>query len=179
LIDIVTLGLDDLIKSLFGGGGPSAAQVAAHNKGLIPRVNADGSINYGPGGPDGTGGLGSNGFAVPGYIYGDPLHNNHARPTIFNCPDASGHDPCMNTWVQSNCVVNKPFKTAADDIKTGITTSAFIGGSAALHSGARNILGGVFKQVSADAVGFVAIVGAWSHGVFSAGHAVLYGCKDD
>jgi hypothetical protein len=65
-VDFATLGLDFVFQASNFGGNVQAT----HGPGLRNRVNADGSINAGPGGPDGAGG---NGFSVPGFIYGDPI----------------------------------------------------------------------------------------------------------
>ena len=61
---------------------------------------------------------------------------------IWNCPDATGYDACANTWKQSDCVVNKPFTTAADDLKWATGGAVFVGSSGSMHSGVR----GCFKE---------------------------------
>ena len=55
------------------------------------------------------------------------------QPTIFNCPDASGNDPCMNTWIQSNCAVNGSVQQTLGEVTpSSVITTA---GQGALESG--------------------------------------------
>ena len=98
---------------------------------------------------------------------------------IWNCPDATGYDACANTWKQSDCVVNKPFTTAADDLKWATGGAAFVGLSGSMHSGARAMLKGAIKEVGADVVTVAALGAIYFHAIVSTGYSLVAGCKDD
>jgi hypothetical protein len=92
---------------------------------------------------------------------------------IFHCPS------CVNTWKQSNCVVNKPFNTAKDDLVAGTAGAAFFGGVAASGSGPGNVFKGAAEYVGKEALGAVAVATTALHAITSTAYALVAGCNDD
>jgi hypothetical protein len=91
---------------------------------------------------------------------------------IFHCPS------CVNTWKQSDCVVNKPFKTAADDAKWAAAGAAFVGASSNTGGGAGGMIKGAVDAVSKEATGAVALGGVALHSILATVGAVLNGCSE-
>jgi hypothetical protein len=92
---------------------------------------------------------------------------------IFHCPS------CVNTWKQSNCLVNKPFNTAKDDLIAGTAGAAFFGGIAASGSGAGSVIKGIVSTVGKEAFGAVAVATTALHAITSTAYAFVAGCNDD
>jgi hypothetical protein len=91
---------------------------------------------------------------------------------IFHCPS------CVNTWKQSNCVVNKPFKTAVDDLKGVAGGAAFVGASSNMSGGAGAMIKGAVSAVGKEVLGVLALGGAAFHSIMSTADAVLHGCSE-
>jgi RHS repeat-associated protein len=91
---------------------------------------------------------------------------------IFHCPS------CVNTWKQSDCVVNKPFNTVKDDLVVGATGAAFFGGVAHSGTGAGSILKGAANYVGKEALGAVAVATTYLHAITSTAYALVAGCSE-
>ena len=99
--------------------------------------------------------------------------SNDMEYDIFHCPS------CVNTWTQSNCVVNKPFTTAADDLKWATAGAVFVGASGSMHSGVRGMLQGVIEEVGADVMAVGALGGIAFHSIVNTATSLVTGCKSD
>ena len=146
--------------------------------GVVSYVAPANSQNfYGPSNGQGGQGTGQGALSGTGGNSGSPAPNN--QPTIFNCPDSSGHDPCKNIWVQSDCVVNKPVTTMATDMGIGLGTAGTIGAVGSRGSGALNTLKGAGKSIWSEALGIYAAGGVAMHAIYKTGAALINGCTDD
>ena len=91
---------------------------------------------------------------------------------IFHCPS------CVNTWKQSNCVVNKPFNTAADDLKWGVAGAAFVGGASNTGGGIGAVFKGGITTIGKEALGVIALGGIAFHSIVSTAGAIFNGCSE-
>jgi len=98
--------------------------------------------------------------------------SNDMEYDIFHCPS------CVNTWKQSDCVVNKPFNTVKDDLIVGATGAAFFGGVASSGTGAGSILKGAANYVGKEALGAVAVATTYLHAITSTAYALVAGCTE-
>jgi len=89
---------------------------------------------------------------------------------IFHCPS------CVNTWKQSNCVVNRPFTTAANDLKSGVYGAAFVGVSSHMGEGIGATIKGGIATIGKEALGVAALGGIAFHSIMSTAGAILNGC---
>ena len=97
--------------------------------------------------------------------------SNDMAYDIFHCPS------CVNTWKQSDCVVNKPFTTAADDLKWGVAGAAFVGASSNMGSGIGATIRGGIATIGKEALGVVALGGIAFHSIMSTAGALVNGCS--
>ena len=90
---------------------------------------------------------------------------------IFHCPS------CVNTWKQSNCVVNRPFTTAANDLKSGVYGAAFVGVSSHMGEGIGATIKGGIATIGKEALGVAALGGIAFHSIMSTAGALVNGCS--
>jgi hypothetical protein len=105
------------------------------------------------------------------------LAPNRTQPTIFNCPDSSGHDPCKNIWVQSNCAVSGAVTDAAVAVPGGVATDF---GNGALNSGGATgteVLQGGVAGLKTGTVAFAGGILAYGYTIFKTAWNTVMGCS--
>ncbi len=93
--------------------------------------------------------------------------------TLFHTPETE------NIWKQSDCIVNKPFNTAADDIKWTVAGAAFVGASSQMGGGTGAMIKGAIETAGAEAITVTVAGGIALHSLVSTLGSVVKGCKDE
>jgi RHS repeat-associated protein len=93
---------------------------------------------------------------------------------IFNCPDGLGHDPCANTWKQSDCVFSKPAENLVESVGEGAAYDVFKG--TVENTGRLGWLKAAGKSLKEGTMAESAAIWAYGKYMAQAGYYMFAGC---